>query len=206
MVDWGINFRIEEALRNIKTSNEFGALFHVGCNEGQFLLKLRVPFAGRSNCVIEEDLGPALALEVAREMVVYLKRSGGQEQYSAPLEFQARASDRFSELAAWIAGHLRHDLSIEALARRVNLSPRHFRRLFTASLGTSPAALIEGLRLDEARRHLTAPGATVALVAERVGFRSADSFRRAFERRFGIAPSAYGSRFSHRAAPTSARR
>jgi len=146
--------------------------------------------------LIEEDLGAQVALAVAREMVVYLKRAGGQEQFSEPLAFQTRAADRFAELAAWIAGHLRHDLSVETLAERVHLSPRQFHRRFTQSIGKSPAVLVEELRLDEARRRLTR-GVSVAAVADAVGFRSADSFRRAFERRYGVSPSAYAGRFSH---------
>jgi transcriptional regulator GlxA family with amidase domain len=148
-----------------------------------------------SLALIEEDLGPKAAVQLAREMVVYLRRDGGQEQYSEPLRFQAQATDRFAELAAWMVGHLRHDLSIEALARRASLSPRHFHRLFTQSMGKSPATLVEELRLDEARRHLTRPGVSVARAAEAAGFRSADSMRRAFKRRFGLMPSSYAARF-----------
>jgi transcriptional regulator GlxA family with amidase domain len=152
--------------------------------------------------LIEEDLGPKAAVRVAREMVVYFRRAGGQEQYSEPLRFQAQATDRFSELAAWMIGHLRHDLSIEALARRANLSPRHFHRLFTQSIGQSPATLVEHLRLDEARRHLTRSGVTVAQAAEAAGFRSADSMRRAFKRRFGLMPSSYAAHFHPRRSDT----
>ena len=81
--------------------------------------------------LIEEDYGPRLALAVARDLVVYLKRAGGQRQYSEPLRFQARAGDRFADLAAWIIDHLDRDLTVEALAARAGLSPRQFNRRFS---------------------------------------------------------------------------
>ena len=145
--------------------------------------------------LIEEDHGPALALAVARELVVYLKRSGGQEQYSEPLQFQVQASDRLADLASWISGHLHQDLSVEALAARVYLSPRHFTRLFKDTFGINPGEFVENLRLAEARRRLAISHSTIKGVADSIGFASADSFRRAFQRRFGIAPNAYRGRF-----------
>ena len=146
--------------------------------------------------LIEEDLGPAAALSVARELVVYLKRPGGQEQFSEPLRFQVAARDRLGDLAAWIAAHLDADLSVDALAKRAALSPRQLGRCMQRALQCSPAAFVQRLRLDEARRRLSAPASRVEHVAASVGFGSADVFTRAFERRFGIAPSAYRARFS----------
>lgn len=148
--------------------------------------------------LIEEDHGPGVALAVARELVVYLKRPGGQEQYSEPLRFQTRASDRFADLAAWIQDHLREDLSVERLAQRVHLSPRQFSRNFKDTFGSAPAAFIAELRLNEARNRLALPREPVESVADSVGFKSADAFRRAFQRRFGLAPSSYKMRFSSR--------
>lgn len=145
--------------------------------------------------LVEEDHGPRLALAIARDLVVYFKRPGGQLQYSEPLQFQARAVDRFADLAAWLPSHLGADLSVEALARRANLSPRHFTRRFKEAFGVSPADYVESLRLDTARSRLGAPGQTIDSVAGAAGFNSADVFRRAFERRFGVAPSAYRRRF-----------
>jgi transcriptional regulator GlxA family with amidase domain len=133
---------------------------------------------------------------VARELVVYLKRPGGQEQFSEPLRFQTGSTDPFADLVAWMVGHLRHDLSIEALAERACLGPRHFSRRFKGVFGSTPAAFVEDLRLNEARQRLAAPNQTIGGVASSVGFKSADSFRRAFERRFGITPGAYRSRFA----------
>src|SRR6266478_4078069 len=146
--------------------------------------------------LIEEDFGPRVALSVARELVVYLKRPGGQEQFSEPLQFQTRSSDRFADLAAWIQGHLRRDLSAEALAERACLSPRHFTRRFKDVFGATPATFVEDLRLREARERLTLPDQTIESVADSVGFKSADAFRRAFERRYGLQPSSYRKHFS----------
>lgn len=145
--------------------------------------------------LVEQDHGPALALSIARMLVVYLKRPGGQLQFSEPLRFQTRAKDRFADLAAWLPGHLAEDLSVEALARRANMSPRHFARSFKATFGNTAAAYVEGLRLEAARERLGAPNQTIESISLSVGFRSADVFRRAFERRFGVTPSMYERHF-----------
>jgi transcriptional regulator GlxA family with amidase domain len=146
--------------------------------------------------LIEEDFGPGLAVAVARALVVYVKRSGGQLQYSEPLQFQARACDRFAELAAWMVDHLAGDLSVSCLAERAGLSVRQFSRRFTAVFGLAPAAHVERLRLDAARGWLTGSDASMARIANAVGFNSDDAFRRAFDRRFGVPPAQYRRRFS----------
>jgi transcriptional regulator GlxA family with amidase domain len=128
-------------------------------------------------------------------LVVYLKRPGGQAQYSEPLKFQSDAKDGLADLAAWIPAHLRGDLSVQALAARVHVCPRQFSRKFSRVFGRSPGAMVESLRLDAARERLSSGTASVESVSASVGFGSADSFRRAFERRFGIAPSQYRQRF-----------
>lgn len=148
--------------------------------------------------LIEEDLGARVALEVARELVVYLHRAGGQDQFSEPLRFQAATPDRFSELVAFVSAHLDADLSVEALARRVGVSPRQLTRQCNQALGCSPAALVKRVRLDEAKARLLRSSATVDLVASSLGFASADVFRRAFEKRFGVNPSAFRARFGSR--------
>lgn len=155
--------------------------------------------------LIEEDFGPRVALSVARELVVFLKRSGGQKQYSEPLEFQINSTDRFGDLASWMVEHLRSDLSLDALAERVCLSPRHFVRRFKTAFGGTPAAFVENLRLDEARRRLTERTQTIENVAASVGFNSDDAFRRSFQRRFGVKPSSYRNRFDARAKSRSRR-
>jgi transcriptional regulator GlxA family with amidase domain len=146
--------------------------------------------------MIEDDLGPEAALAVAREMVVYVKRSGGQNQYSEPLRFQVEATDRFADLAAWIPTHLRNDLSVEALAERACLSVRQFTRAFRERFSTTPGAFVEETRLTEACRRLALRRTTVESVARSVGYASDDSFRRAFERRFGVLPRDYRNRFN----------
>jgi transcriptional regulator GlxA family with amidase domain len=148
-----------------------------------------------SLALIEEDFGPQVALAVARELVVYLKRPGGQEQYSEPLKFQAQASSRFADLAPWMVAHLERDLSVELLAEQVCLCPRQFSRRFKAEFKSSPAAFVQRLRLDEARKRLSARGSNVESVARSVGFQDTDSFRRAFVRGFGVAPSTFRGRF-----------
>jgi transcriptional regulator GlxA family with amidase domain len=149
-----------------------------------------------SLALIEEDFGPSVALSVARELVVYLKRSGGQEQFSEPLQFQIQSSDSLADLAAWARSHLRQDLSVEGLASRACLCPRHFNRKFKKTFGVPPGNFVESLRLDEARHRLAKNKATIEQVASSVGFNSAKAFRRAFERRFGVSPSRYRSLFA----------
>jgi transcriptional regulator GlxA family with amidase domain len=148
--------------------------------------------------LIEEDHGPQVALAVAREMVVYVKRPGGQNQFSEPLQFQVQSADRFRDLAAWIHSHLRSDLSVEALAARTFLSVRQFARAFKEDFKTTPAHFVEEARLAEAVRRLAASRrrVNVAGVAESVGYASDDAFRRAFERRFGVSPTTYRRRFA----------
>lgn len=145
--------------------------------------------------LIEEDFGTPVSLSVARELVVYMKRPGGQEQYSEPLHFQSHAIDRFGDLAAWIAAHLNADLSVEALAARACLCSRHFSREFKAVFHSSPARFVETLRLDASRDRLITKKQSIDQISRSLGFTSEDSFRRAFERRFGIPPSEYRHRF-----------
>lgn len=159
--------------------------------------------------LIEEDLGPARALAVAREMVVYMKRAGGQQQFSEPLRFQLETRERLRDLGDFITTHLSEDLSVPALAKAFALSGRQLSRLCRSELGQSPAALVQRLRLDDARRRLLEKSARVEAVSDAVGFASADAFRRAFEKSFGVNPSSYRARFlatrSRRGAPARAR-
>jgi transcriptional regulator GlxA family with amidase domain len=148
-----------------------------------------------SLALIEEDYGPGVALAVARELVVYLKRPGGQAQYSAPLQFQTQSADRIADVAGWIVANLHKNLSVETLAARARLCPRQFTRRFKHAFGATPAAFIESARIEEARRRLAGYHGTVERVASSVGFRSDDVFRRTFERRLGVTPSAYRTRF-----------
>jgi transcriptional regulator GlxA family with amidase domain len=147
--------------------------------------------------LIEEDYGPRISLGVARDLVVYLKRSGGQEQYSEPLQFQMTSISRLSELTTWILSHLHCDLSVEGLAAKACLCSRQFGRRFKSEVGTTPAEFVERARVDEARRRLSTTDNTIENIAASVGFKSTDVFRRTFERRLGIRPTEFRHRFNH---------
>jgi len=162
--------------------------------------------AGIDLCLalVEEDHGPDLALKVARDLVVFMKRPGGQAQFSEPLEFQTQARDRVGEIAGWIGAHLRADLRVETLAARVHLSRRQLSRRVQAHFGLRPADLVESLRLGEARRRLLAGKEPIERIARSVGYVSADAFRRAFQRAFGVAPTRYREQFSSTSGPDTA--
>jgi len=185
-------------------ANRFPAL-NVDCNalfikDGKFYTSAGIT-AGidLALALIEEDCGRRVALSVARELVVYLKRPGGQEQFSEPLQFQTQTTDSFTELTVWVKGHLNHDLSVEALAKRACLCPRHFSRRFKQAFGVTPAVFVETLRLDEARHRLAEHDVRIKGIGASVGFRSAKAFRRAFERKFGVNPASFRGRFGTRA-------
>ena len=144
--------------------------------------------------LIEEDCGTRVALSIARELVVYLKRTGCQEQYSETLQFQSKSVSRLSELTTWIISHLNENLSVETLAARACLCPRHFSRRFKKEFGTTPAAFVERLRLDEACHRLSIRDNSVENIAASVGFKSAAAFRRAFQRWLGVKPNDYRRR------------
>jgi transcriptional regulator GlxA family with amidase domain len=171
--------------------------------EGQFYTSAGVT-AGidLALAMIEEDFGSKVALAAAREMVVYLKRAGGQEQYSEPLQFQTQSSDRFAELVTWMTNNPTAAMSVEILAQRASLSPRQFFRRFKEHFGSSPATFVETLRLNEARRRLSAGALSIDTVAESVGFKGRDSFRRAFTRRFRVTPSKFRRNFALADAPS----
>lgn len=144
-----------------------------------------------SLALIEEDYGRQVALKLARELIVPLKRSGAYEQYSEPLKFQVQSSDRLADLPAWILSHLSHDLSVDALAERVCTSRRNFTRLFNRTFGKSASQFVAEARIAEAQERLLVPRNSIESVANSLGFRSADVFSVAFERQMGIRPSVY---------------
>jgi transcriptional regulator GlxA family with amidase domain len=148
-----------------------------------------------SLALIEEDFGKTIALGVARDLVVHMKRSGGQEQYSEPLRFQFASEDSITEVASYIQTHLDRDLSVTVLASIAHLSERQFSRQFKSVFQTSPAAFVEAVRLDESRTRLCETRCSINQLAASVGFGSDDAFRRAFERRFGVSPTDYRARF-----------
>ncbi|MGW0395997.1 GlxA family transcriptional regulator [Streptomyces sp. NPDC003042] len=145
--------------------------------------------------MVAEDHGQALALAGARMMVMYVKRSGGQSQFSVPLSLQVPAGDRVEELRRWIAEHPAEDLSAEALAARMNLSVRHFSRLFRQRTGTTPAAYVESARLEAARRLLEETDRDLPQVAAASGLGSVKTLHRCFQRRLSTTPAEYRRRF-----------
>jgi transcriptional regulator GlxA family with amidase domain len=147
--------------------------------------------------LIEEDFGRRLSLDVARVLVVYLKRSGGQSQYSALLAGQVEsASDEFAELDRWIAENLTASLTVEALAERACMSPRNFARVYTAKRNRTPAKAVEAIRVEAARRLLEDSDERLGAIAERCGFRNEEQMRGAFVRTIGVAPREYRKRFT----------
>lgn len=146
--------------------------------------------------LIEEDMSVNIASMVARELVVFLKRPGGQDQFSSFLKLQSKTQNRFGDLVAWIANNLKEDLCIERLASRVFLSERQFRRIFSQTFDESPARAVERIRIDVAQGLLTSKSLTIEQIAVETGFRSADAFRRAFYRRTGVNPADYRQRFN----------
>lgn len=146
--------------------------------------------------LIEEDYGIRVALGIARELVVFSKRSGLQEQYSETLQFQTRSVSRLSELTTWVISHLNEDLTVDTLAARACLCRRHFSRRFKEEFGTSPAAFVERLRLNEACHRLSVRDNSVEHIAASLGFKSAATFRRAFQRQLGIMPTDYRHRIA----------
>ena len=147
-----------------------------------------------SLALIEEDYGRQVALTLARELIVPLKRSGGHERYSEPLKFQVESSDRFADLPAWILSHLGQDLSVDALAERACMSRRNFTRLFNRTFGKSPSQFVADARITEARRRVLVPRMNLENVAASLGFKSADVFSKAFEQQTGVRPGIYRAR------------
>lgn len=152
--------------------------------------------------LIEEDYGSRVALSVARELVMRLRPVGDNEDSVDPLQFECGPMDRLADLPAWIGSHLSDNLSVEVLAKRACVCPRHFGRLFKNFFHITPAAFVERLRLHEARNLLVLPRNNVENVARAVGFKNADSFRRAFQRRYGISPIGYRSASRRRSSNT----
>ena len=147
--------------------------------------------------LIEQDCGRTVAMHVARVLVVYLRRMGGQSQYSALLAAQTEsASDTFAELERWIAENVAADLRVERLAERAGMSPRNFARRYRETRKRSPARAVESIRVDAARRALEETGDRIEDIARRCGFASEEHLRGAFARHVGISPRAYRDRFA----------
>ncbi|HET7527254.1 MAG TPA: helix-turn-helix domain-containing protein [Burkholderiaceae bacterium] len=148
--------------------------------------------------MVEDDLGHAAAIAVARDLVVFLKRPGSQAQFSTALATQ-HAGGAFEQLHAWIAGHLASDLSVAALAERAGMSERSFVRHFRAATGHTPADAVQRLRVEAARQLLATTALPIKRVAQRCGFGSEETMRRTLLRHASTTPAAYRARFSARA-------
>jgi transcriptional regulator GlxA family with amidase domain len=146
--------------------------------------------------LVADDHGPERALAVARWLVMYVQRPGGQAQFSAQLATQAACRDPLRELQAWIAEHPEGDHTVERLAARVAMSPRNFARVFRAEVGCTPGAYVERTRVEVARRLLETTSLPVDDVARAAGFGTPETLRRAFARRVGASPSDYRERFA----------
>jgi transcriptional regulator GlxA family with amidase domain len=139
--------------------------------------------------LVEADVGVAIAAQVAKDMVLYLRRPGGQAQLSTTLELQAADRKTIRDMQSWIVENIRRDLSIHALAGRAAMSPRHFGRVFSREIGTTPARFVERVRVETAVRRLEESDDTIDQIAMQCGFGSADSMRRSFVRAFRATPS-----------------
>jgi len=128
-------------------------------------------------------------------MVLFLKRPGGQSQFSVSLAAQATEHERIRELQRWALAHVAGDLGVAALAKRVAMSPRNFARVFAREVGETPARWVERARVEAARRLLEQSDDGVERVAERCGFGTAETLRRAFLRQVRVSPAAYRARF-----------
>ncbi|WP_308364616.1 MULTISPECIES: GlxA family transcriptional regulator [unclassified Microbulbifer] len=145
--------------------------------------------------LVEEDLGRQLALAVARRLVLYLKRDGGQKQYSAHLSSQVK-SDQFGSLVEWIHGNLHRPLTVEELSQAAAMSPRNFARRFFREMGVTPARFVERARVEKARQLLAGQYLPLERVTGLCGFRSQEQLRRAFRRQLGVLPSDYQKHFN----------
>jgi transcriptional regulator GlxA family with amidase domain len=140
---------------------------------------------------VEEDCGAALAHEAARELVLFLRRPGGQPQVSVSLAAQASTMASIRELQIWIADHLALRLSVQDLAHRMSMSVRNFERVFTREVGTTPSQYVLQMRVEAARSQLECTDAGLKHVASAVGFGGVDVMRRAFVRLLGLTPRRY---------------
>ncbi|RVT95782.1 helix-turn-helix domain-containing protein [Rhodovarius crocodyli] len=154
--------------------------------------------------LVEEDHGHALALSVARELVLFLRRPGDQKQFSSVLAAQSRGGSRLGGLMAWLAGNLEKPVSVEAMAERACLSPRQFARVFREETGLTPARFLERMRVEAARQRLETGRGALATVVRSCGFGTEETMRRAFLRQLGASPGDYRDRFHRRQKETHA--
>lgn len=145
--------------------------------------------------LVEDDVGRDVALAVARHLVMFLRRPGNQTQFSTQLAAQVAHREPLRDLQRWIAEHPGEDLSVEALAQRANLSPRHFARAFTTEVGVTPGRYVDRSRLETARRLLEDADDGIERIAHTCGYGTPEAMRRAFVRTLGVCPAEYRRRF-----------
>ncbi len=157
--------------------------------------------------LVEEDADHELAVRIARDLVLFIRRPGGQSQFSAGLAGQTASRPGMRDLQGWIADNLDQDLSVPALAERSFMSQRNFARVFKREVGLTPAAYVEAVRLERARTLLETTESTFQEIAQRCGFGTLETLRRAFARRLRVSPGEYRARFaSTNVIPISTRR
>jgi transcriptional regulator GlxA family with amidase domain len=147
--------------------------------------------------LVEEDHGSKLALQVARNLVLYLRRPGGQSQFSAALSLQSTDRKPLRELEAWVLDNLSKPITVSVLAQRVAMSPRNFARVFIKEMKTTPAKFVERLRVETARRRLEESQNSMETIASECGFGNVNSMRNVFQRTLKIPPGQYRRHFRH---------
>ncbi|MFP5230266.1 MAG: GlxA family transcriptional regulator [Acidobacteriota bacterium] len=162
--------------------------------------------AGIDLCLslVEEDHGHQAALEIARSLVMFLVRPGGQAQFSHMLSHQAIASEPLRELQVWMLQHLREDLTVEALADRIGMSARHLTRVCLRETGMNPGQFVDRMRVEAAKQLIDSSSRGLKEIADSCGFKSADAMRRTFLRTVGVSAAEYASRFRSTLARASA--
>jgi len=145
--------------------------------------------------LVEEDHGPKLALQVARQLVLYLRRPGGQSQFSAALSLQASDRQPLQELQSWLLENLDKPLTVATLAARVAMSPRNFARIFQREMHLTPGRFVERLRVETARRRLQETRLSLKRIAQQCGFGSLGAMRTVFRRVLGVPPGQYRQHF-----------
>jgi transcriptional regulator GlxA family with amidase domain len=151
-----------------------------------------------SLALIEADFGHGIALQAARQLVMFIKRSGGQSQFSVALTTQSQDRGNFGNLHEWISAHIDEDLSVARLAAKASMSLRTFVRVYTAAVGRTPAKTVEAFRMEAACRALESTVLPLKAICEKIGYADEQNLRRVFHRNFGINPMQYRGRFSDR--------
>jgi transcriptional regulator GlxA family with amidase domain len=146
--------------------------------------------------LVEDDLGAGTARAVARELVMFVQRPGGQAQFSTQLAAQRPSGSALQALESWIPDHLGEDLSVHVLAQRCAMSPRHFARAFRRELGVTPGTYVAAMRIEAARRLLETTGRGIGDIANTCGFGTIETLHRCFKRALGVTPGHYRDRFS----------